>query len=282
MDIIEIDENDENYPIRLKITKQHPKVIYALGNIGLLESKNTVGIVGSRDCSEYGRKVTDLFSSKLSRKGICIVSGMASGIDTHAHNKAIENAGKTIAVLGNGFDYIYPPENEWLFHKILANGGCIITENKKDVKPDLSKFPKRNRIISALSDAILVVEAQYRSGTSVTVKYAKEYKKTVFAIPSNIDSTKGVGTNRMIAEGALLTTKPEEIIDSLKNAEYSKEEIPNEYKNILNIINNNPMNINKIAKKLCMKIQDINATITMMELEGYIIKNDKNEYQRGK
>ena len=161
------------YPQRLLKTKNFPTVIYAIGNIELLNCKYAVGIVGSRKCTEYGRKVANQFAQDLSRKGICIISGMALGIDGEAHNAAIKEIGKTIAVLGGGFNYIFPPENEWLFHKILENGGCVITEYPPEVEPDKNNFPIRNRVISGLSDALLVVEATHRSGSSITAKYAK-------------------------------------------------------------------------------------------------------------
>lgn len=106
---------------------------------------------------------------------------------------------------------MYPKENEWLFHKILENGGCVISEYKPNVEPDMKYFPKRNRIISGISDGVLVVEATYRSGSTITAKYAKEQEKTVYAVPSNIDSFTGIGTNILIMEGATLVTKPDYI-----------------------------------------------------------------------
>lgn len=216
MDIIKIDDKDLRYPKRLLEIKDFPKELYVIGNIDLLKSRHTVGIVGSRKCSEYGRKVAFEFARKLSSSGICIISGMALGIDSIAHNGAIEEKGRTIAVLGGGFNYIYPKENEWLFHKILEKGGCIISEYSPNEESDTKKFPKRNRIISGLSDSILVVEANYRSGSSITVKYAKEQGKTVYAIPNDIYNSTGIGTNIMIKEGAKLVIDSYEIIEEMK------------------------------------------------------------------
>ena len=212
MEVIKINREDKEFPERLLSIKKCPSIIYAIGDINLLNSKYTVGIVGSRNCTEYGIRVTNEFSKKLSQKGMCIISGMAIGIDGVAHNSAINEIGKTIAVLGGGFNHISPEENEWLFHKILKNGGCLISEYSLDELPDKNNFPVRNRLISGLSDAILVTEAEHRSGSSITVKYANEQGKTVYAIPSNIYSYAGIGTNRMIQEGAILATKPEQII----------------------------------------------------------------------
>ena len=216
MDIIKINSKDDRYPERLLKIKNYPSEIYTLGDINLLKSKYTVGIVGARNCTEYGRKVSYEFSKEISKNRICVISGLAVGIDAMAHNGAIEENGKTIAVLGSGFNYIYPKENEWLFHKILENGGCIITEYSPNVEPDIKKIPKRNRIIAGLSDKVLVVEAEYRSGSSITIKYAKKQGKIVYAIPSNIYSYSGIGTNIMIQNGAKLVMKSDEIIDDIK------------------------------------------------------------------
>ena len=219
MKIIKIDVEDEKYPQRLLRTKNFPTAIYTIGDIELLNARNTIGIVGTRKCTEYGRRVANEFGKELSSKGICIISGLAMGIDGIAHNVAIEEQGKTIAVLGCGLNYIYPPENEWLFHKILEKGGCIISEYPTNTKPEKSHFPSRNRIISGLSDAVLVVEANYRSGSSITAKYAKKEGKVVYAIPNTIYATEGIGTNRLIREGAVLVTKPEQIIENIKFSE---------------------------------------------------------------
>ena len=279
-----------------------------MGNIFLLNAKNTIGIVGSRDCTEYGRKVSYHFSKELSAEGLCIVSGMALGIDGMAHQAAIDHKGKTIAVLGGGFNHPYPKENEWLIHKLLENGGCLLTEYAPEIEPDIKKFPKRNKIISALSDSLLVVEAAYRSGSSITVKYAKEQGKKVYAIPSNIDSSKGIGTNRFIQEGATLVVKPQEILeDSYKKElkKYQKEKIDTiektksreqiqenrenqqkeielfmkpEYMPIYNQLLEEPMHVNEIAKKANKTVQEVTVILSLMEIEGYVIQTQNNYF----
>ena len=263
MEIIRIDVEDENYPQRLLKIKNFPTEIYAVGNIGLLNAKYTIGVVGSRKCTEYGRRVANEFARTLSKKEICIISGMAVGIDGIVHNAAIEEEGKTIAVLGGGFNYIYPPENEWLFHKILERGGCIISEYSPDVEPDNKKFPIRNRIISGLSDAVLVVEAIHRSGSTITAKYAKAEGKTVFAIPNNIYVSTGVGTNRLIQEGAILVTSPMDIINIFREKmQKTKKRTSNKTANLMceekdhNKINDRVMEEEqiKISKEIKEKI----------------------------
>ncbi len=278
-----------------------------------------MGIVGSRNSTEYGRKVANSFAKKISEKGICVVSGMAIGIDGIAHNVAIEEKGKTIAVLGGGFNYIYPPENRWLFHKILENGGCIISEYSPNTKPDTKKFPMRNRIISGLSDAVLVVEAMHRSGSTITAKYAMAKGKPVFSVPNSIYVSTGVGTNRLIQKGAMLVIEPEQIIETIKKkgvkekdisfknkrkvqkAEFENgfennedkkitkgdgenkdtfQTVPKEYLQIYRVISNEPMHINEIARTLNKSIQEISPIITMMELEEYVYQPQINYFAR--
>jgi DNA processing protein len=187
-------------------------------------------------------------------------------------------------VLGCGFDYIYPKENEWLFHKILANGGCIITEQESNVEPDTLKFPKRNRIISGIADGVLVVEAEFRSGSAITARYAKEQGKKVYAIPSNIYSCTGVGTNNLIKEGAILVTKPSEIErDFIKDIEpVVKNEninVPQQYASIYNLLKTGTMHINEIAKHESKSISQLNSILTLMEIEGYVTRIASNEYK---
>lgn len=297
MEIKKIDNNDDRYPKRLLEIKNYPKELYVVGNIELLKTKHTIGIVGSRKCSEYGSKVAFEFAKEISENGICIISGMAIGIDGQAHNGALEKLGKTIAVLGCGFNHIYPKANEWLFHKILEKGGCIISEYPLNVEVDKKNFRKRNRIISGLSDSILVVEAQYRSGSSITVKYAKEEGKTIYAIPSNIYSSTGIGTNIMIQEGAKLVIDPYEIVEdiniknnpndrceNMKKVYNNKKEktIEKEYLPIYELLSNRPIHINEIAKRLNTTIQEIVPIVTIMEIKEYIFQVQTNYFIRRK
>ena len=284
MEIIKININDEIYPQRLLKIKNFPTEIYAMGNIKLLNAKYTLGIVGSRNCTDYGRNVANEFAREISKRGICIISGMAIGIDGTAHNAAIDEKGKTIAVLGGGFNYIYPLDNEWLFHKILDNDGCVISEYSPKEEPDKSKFPIRNRIISGLSDAVLVVEAVHRSGSTITAKYTKNEGKIVYAIPNSIYATTGVGTNKLIQNGAVLVTNPNQIIDGLINKDCRENNdnkysiIPKEYLEIYKILSDIPIHINEIARKLKKEIQEISPIITIMEIDGYVIQSPINYF----
>ena len=298
--IIKIKKEDRNYPESLRKIKNPPKELYAIGNIELLNKKEIIAIVGSRNCTEYGRKHGYLFSNEIAKQDITIISGMAIGIDTAAHLGAVEENGKTIAVLGGGLKDIYPKENEWLFYKILKNGGCIITEKAPEEKTRTSDFPKRNRIISGLAKAVLVVEAKGISGSGITARYAKEQEKEVFCIPSNIDSINGNGTNMLIQKGATLVTNPKQIIDKIivgarpcpcpdkrkSNIKindnvgacpvYAQINIPEQYKPIYEILEQRPMYTNEISKILNINLSELNSIITMMELEGYIEQIEGN------
>lgn len=173
---------DKYYPEKLKKIYAPPGELYVLGDKTILNEKS-IAIIGCRKCSNYGANVAKKISYELSKKGINIVSGLARGIDTYAHIGTISANKKTIAVLGSGLDNIYPPENKRLCEEIIKNGGAIITEFPLGTKPYKNNFPIRNRIISGLSDGIVVVEAKEKSGTLITVEYGLEQGKDIFVVP---------------------------------------------------------------------------------------------------
>lgn len=200
-----IRQTDEKYPTKLQNIYAKPQILYVLGNEKILH-ETAIAIVGCRDCSEYGAKNAYQFGYALAKKGIGIISGMAKGIDSYAHKGAIDAKGKTIAVLGCGLDFVYPSENWNLYQEILKSGGAIVTEYPLGTRPAKHYFPARNRIISGLSDGVLVVEAKKRSGTLITVEHALDQGKNVYAIPGNITSQNSYGTNELIKEGAIPVT----------------------------------------------------------------------------
>lgn len=168
MKIIKI--TDSKYPKRLLDIKNPPKQLYVEGNDKLLNN-HSIAIVGSRKCTGYGIKYAKEFASEISKNNITIVSGLAIGIDTIAHEFSKNSIGRTIAVVGCGLDHIYPKENEELFKQILENDGCIISEHPNSTKVDTKNFPKRNRIISGISMGVLVIEAAYKSGSTITARH---------------------------------------------------------------------------------------------------------------
>lgn len=204
---------DNEYPSRLLEMIDFPILIYVKGNIELLNSKKTVSIVGSRDCTEYGMRITERLSYLLSKKNYTIISGMAKGIDYYAHMGALKNKGKTIAVLGCGVNYIYPMENKNLYYDILNNNGTIVSEYPLKTRPCKLFFPMRNRIIAGISDKVLVTEARHKSGSIITANLALEQGKNIYAIPGNITSIHSQGTNELLKDGAILVTTLEDIIE---------------------------------------------------------------------
>lgn len=202
---------DTEYPKLLKEIYDYPISLYAKGNIELLNCKS-IAIVGSRECSEYGKKMAKYFGYHLANNGRCVVSGLARGIDSFSHIGALEANSKTIAVLGNGLQEIYPSENRELANRIIKKGGLIISEYPLGTKPDKMNFPARNRIISGISEGVLVVEAKEKSGTLITVDFALEQGRDVFVVPGNINSIYSVGTNNLIKEGAKAITNYQEIL----------------------------------------------------------------------
>ena len=210
--IEKIDIQNKYYPRKLKNIYDPPKELYIIGNKEIL-NKPSVAIIGCRECSEYGKRVAQKFAYELSKKEIVIVSGLAKGIDSFVHIGVLYAKGKTIAVLGSGLDNIYPKENIELAKKIVEYGGCIISEYPVGTKPEKKNFPQRNRIISGLSNGVVVVEASEKSGSLITVDFALEQGRDVFAVPGNILNSTSVGTNNLIKQGAKLVTNYMEILE---------------------------------------------------------------------
>lgn len=213
MKIEEISIESKEYPEQLREIYDAPLKLYVLGNKEIL-NQTGVAIVGSRNATEYGKRVALQFSKDLSKNGINIISGLALGIDTCAHLGTLHQdcIGKTIAVLGSGLDEIYPKQNISLARKIIQMGGCLISEYPLGAKPEKMHFPKRNRIISGLSKGVLIVEASEKSGSLITADFALEQGRDVFAVPGNISSSTSVGTNNLIKQGAKLVTSYEDIL----------------------------------------------------------------------
>lgn len=199
------------YPVNLKAIQNQPKKLFIIGNI-LKKDSLAVAIVGSRKMTSYGKKMAYKFSFELAKKGVTIVSGLASGIDAIAHKAALDAKGRTIAVLGSGLDIIYPPENKRLANEIVKTG-ALVSEFPLGTKPRGVNFLVRNRIISGLSMAVLVVEGGRVSGTISTATWAANQGREVFAIPGPIDSEMSEAPNYLIEQGANIAKSPEDILD---------------------------------------------------------------------
>lgn len=278
--MINLKFEDEKFPKMLKNIKNPPKNIWVEGNVDLLNTIS-IAVIGSRKCSEYGERLCKKFTKDLIEYDLTIVSGLAIGIDKIAHDTALRYGGKTIAVLPSGLKNIYPLENLGLYKKIISSGGAVISEYMPDVRPDNKKFLERNRIVSGLGIGTLVVEAAYRSGTSVTAKITKENGKKVFCIPGSLDNNKSLGTNIMIKNGANLVTNVNDIICNYKNLKKTKIiktcNVDDKFKDIYELIIEKPMDINLIAKLTNQNISDVMAKITILEIEGKIKKVGGNK-----
>lgn len=284
---MKISKKDKLYPSILKHIKNPPQYLYCNGNINLLESPG-IAIIGSRVCTNYGKRIAIEFSKGLSEYGITIVSGMAKGIDSFAHNGAIEAGGNTIAVIPCGFNNIYPKENKDLYEKILENNGLIITEYEENEEADSKKFLERNRIVSGLTIGTLIIEGGYRSGTSITANLAKKQGKNVFCIPSNLESSKGITPNKLIKEGAFLVTEVEDIINKYPEMKFTRkklkkvnENVKEEYKDIYNCLDyEKTIHINEITKIVKLNISEVSYKLMMLELEDKIISLPGNNYKK--
>ncbi len=203
---------DKYYPEKLKTIYDKPIVLYIKGNKSIL-NEFSLAIIGCRDHTKYGEIVAKNISYQISKNNIVTISGLARGIDSIAHKETLKAKGKTIAVIGSGVDNIYPEENKELAKEIIKNGGTIISEYVIGTKPQKMNFPARNRIISGMSNGVVVIEAKKKSGTMITVDFALEQGKEVFAVPGNILSKNSEGTNELIKQGAKLVTNVEDILE---------------------------------------------------------------------
>lgn len=211
--IITIDKESELFPHRLKEIKDCPDKLYCIGNVELL-SMSAIAVVGSRKTTQYGRNTAREIADKLGSRGVAIVSGMAAGIDTCAHEGALKHDNKTIAVLGCGPDICYPQIN-YKLKSDIERRGLVISEYKPGVKPERYYFPMRNRIISGMCDATVVVQAGARSGAMITAELAIEQNRDVYAVPGNIDSQYNLGSNKLIRDGAYPVLNVNDLLNNL-------------------------------------------------------------------
>lgn len=207
--------DDGSYPFLLREIADPPITLYVKGDWAACFDAPSIGVVGSRKCSTYGENAAQMLARDLAANGICVVSGLARGIDTAAHRGAIQAKGRTIAVLGTGIDNVYPKENKKLVEEILASGGAVVSQFPLQTPPLKDNFPYRNRIISGLSYGVLLVEASERSGSLITARLAMEQNREVLAVPGNITSRNSFGTNYLIKSGAKLVQQWQDVASEL-------------------------------------------------------------------
>ncbi len=273
--IIVITINDKEYPKLLKESYSPPAILYIKGN--LAETLNfPLAVVGSRKISTYGAQAIKDIVGALARSGISVVSGMAYGVDTAAHETAISNGAKTIAVLASGLDAKNLAPRKQIAEKIIANG-ALVSEYPFGAPALKHQFPLRNRIICGLAPAVLVIEAAEKSGALITAKLALDSNRDVFAIPGGIYWPNSVGTNNLIRQGAKIITNAQEILDELnltKIKEYSinRNIVPSspEEENILSLLSAEPLHIDNIAKKAKIEASKISSILMLMEMKGMV------------
>ncbi len=266
---------DEAYPRRLKEIDQPPPVLYMRGQI-LPQDEWAVAIVGTRRVTSYGRQVAEDIATLLARNSVTVVSGLARGVDGMAHQAALKAGGRTLAVLGSGVDRLYPPENRRLAEEIMAQG-AILSDYAPGTPPESANFPPRNRIISGLAQAVVVVEAGETSGALITATFAAEQGRDVFAVPGSILAPQSKGTNRLIQDGAAPLLHPQEVLEALNLTmvtEYQAARValpkdPTELK-LYQILGPEPVHIDEIRAKLDIPIETVSSTLALMELKGMV------------
>jgi DNA processing protein len=300
---------DAHYPRRLKDIDDPPGVIYIKGSLNPLSIEPAIGIVGTRDATPYGLSATAMFSYNLAKSGMIIISGMAKGVDTIAHQGALRANRPTIAVLGCGVDVVYPSENESLYNDII-NLGAVISEFPPGTRPLGTNFPRRNRLISGLSVGVLITEAPLKSGALITARVAQEQGRDVFAVPGAIDTPNCMGCNQLIRDFATLAAEPSDILNEyilqypvelgarretpkLPTPEPVKKQLPplsaavakpidiplNETQaEIVNALRKGPLSPDEICAAVEIEMREILSELTMLEIEGVITSNNSGIY----
>ncbi len=268
---------DDNYPQKLKSIEQPPPVLYLKGSFEEVDN-TAVAIVGTRHLTAYGKQVTQELGSFLARSSITVVSGLARGIDSIAHDAALTSGGRTLAVLGCGVDIVYPPEHRALSERIQEHG-ALISDYYPGTQPEGINFPPRNRIISGLSAATVIIEAGEKSGALITAEFAANQGREVFAVPGQIYSPRSKGTNRLIRDGALPLTDFNELLAALdltqvEEYRYAKKVLQKDQVEELlsDVIREEPLHIDEIKNATGLSMEKVSAALVMMELKGMVRK----------
>ena len=299
---------DSDYPEQLSQISDPPICLYVIGNMKILSNKNNMtgktaavletspsgtaavknifAIVGTRKPTSYGLQITEQFAGELAQYGFTIVSGMALGIDSVSHWAAINNNGKTIAVLGCGVDIVYPPSNKALYQKIVETGGAVISEFPPGRTVLKGLFVARNRLISGLSCGVLVVEGAKDSGSLITARYAAEQGRDVFAPPSPITSPLSEAPNMLLKQGAKLVTTVSDILEEYqvkiktKDKEVLFDQLQGLEKQIMEILINEPKTADELAISLKQSINQILNSLSLLEIAGIIKKDSQGKFYK--
>ena len=291
-----INIEDKEYPKLLKKIKDAPKKLFYKGEWDAEIFENCLAVVGSRRMTTFGKRAAELLAGEVAARGITIVSGFMYGVDATAHRSAVQVGGRTIAVMPCGIDLIHPEYQEELYNDILENNGLIISEYEGDFQPCIWTYPKRNRIVAGLSQAVLVVEAGEKSGSLITADLAKKFERKIFAVPGAIFSSVSKGTNQLIKDGAGITIESKDILDYYhENFEFSSRFISDSFPSIgepythqkiqssrldksdksieskiLEQLQREPMEIDSLARNLGISISEIGTLLSIMEVKGLV------------
>ena len=273
-------KNNPLYPKKFLKLKQPPDILFAIGNLNLLNSFS-IAIVGARNATLNSQLLTKDLSKELTNRNITIISGMATGIDSIAHEACLEVKGNTIAILGNGFDI---SRRQKIFNKILINNGLILSEYFPDIPALKYHFPRRNELITALSDGVVAVEVHEKSGTLITAKKALSHGKPLFTFPGDVNDNNYKGNNFLLTNGAKCILSYKDIIKYYPDKNFkiksigAKLNVPEEYLDIYSALSKFPQSINTLSTTLNQPLQELQYKLMLMELENLAIKLPNNCY----
>ena len=280
---------DNCYPEKLKQISYAPYILYCKGNLREIDGIS-IAVVGSRKATAYGKWAAEKLTGEISELGVNIISGLAVGIDTIAHKTALKYKTKTVGVIGCGIDKVYPKTNENLYKEIVQSGGAVITEYPFGMQPLPSNFHDRNRIISGLSDGVLVIEAQERSGTLITAGHAADQGREIFAVPGNINSLFSKGTNALIKDGAKITTSVDDIIEEIMELKNFRDMAINNQSTtnydclgydeikIISCLKSGIKDVNEICEETGIDTSAILSLATLLEIKGFIKQLSGNKF----
>jgi DNA processing protein len=267
--------SDEDYPKRLQELEQPPPVLFKRGEL-VPEDEWAVAVVGTRRVTGYGRQVAEDVAGTLASHGITVISGLARGVDSISHQAALNAGGRTIAVLGSGLDRVYPPENRQLAENISTNG-ALLSDYPPGTPPEASNFPPRNRLISGLALAVVIIEAGNTSGALITAGFAADQGREVFAVPGNITAPGSKGTNRLIQDGAQPLLNPEQLLEALELTMVAEHRtarvvLPSDTieAQLFETLSREPLHIDEIQTRSEIPIEKVTATLALMELKGMV------------
>ena len=290
-EIRSVTKDDPAYPEKLKHLSNMPKRLYYIGRLPDSDTPS-MAVVGARVCSPYGRIQAFRYAKEMSSHGVQVISGLAAGIDSEGHKGALEGNTPTFAVLGSGADVCYPASNRSLYDRIIRTGGGIITEYEPGTKPIYYHFPARNRIISALSDVVLIVEAREKSGSLITAECALDQGKTVYAVPGAVTDPLSKGCNKLIFDGAGIAYCPEVLLsewgmgedeegsDNKKRAEIDKLTLASDLKLLYSYLDCRPVSLDSLVRRSGMDARKVSTSMVELVLMGLVREVGKHYYIR--